>query len=447
MSEQNKISTPFLYSIIMYLCGLFLFLEWIFPVRDITETNSITIFIIFTVYCFFISVIHMQWWLSFLLKLFGLMFILNGLYFEMLFLTPAWFGQLYYEIIVNISYLFSQEWHYLTPFFRSFLFLLLIWLMSYLLHYWFVQMKRVFLFIVLTFIYIGVLDTFTLYDATFPVVRTFVVALVALAMVNFSRDLQKEKIPFRWSQRAWAWVVPLAVTILFSVVIGAVTPKFDPQWPDPVPFIQNAAEQASGSSAGGGTVQKVGYGEDDSQLGGSFLQDDSPVFYAEAEESHYWRIETKDVYTGKGWETSAEPNFQVQDPTEIGIGTLHGNVETEELTANISFEEDQLINRLVYPYGVREVVVDDLGTIQADFYLDPITEAIQGRFADGSPYNLAVYSLIYDYPSVSLSTLQESAAEISGMEEYLQLPERSEENTSELQSRFDIVCCLLLEKK
>ena len=30
------------------------------------------------------------------------------------------------------------------------------------------------------------------------------------------------------------------------------------------------------------------------------------MFTAKVEDEHYWRIETKDVYTGKGWELSKE---------------------------------------------------------------------------------------------------------------------------------------------
>src|SRR5690606_22104194 len=113
-------------------------------------------------------------------------------YFEMTFLSREWFNRLAMELMINIDILVSQNWYYLSPLFRSFLFLLLIWLMSYLLHYWFVQMKRIFLFIFLTFVYITVLDTFTMYDATFAIIRIFVISLVALAMSNFNRELERE---------------------------------------------------------------------------------------------------------------------------------------------------------------------------------------------------------------------------------------------------------------
>lgn len=441
MTEKRKFSMPQIYASIMYICGLFLFMEWLYPVEQITDTNSISIFLIYAMLCFFVSMIQMKWWFSFLLKGFGLLFILNGLYFEMTFLSPAWFDQLMMEIIMNTDVILSQQWYYFTSLFRSLLFLLLIWLMSYLLHYWFVQMKRIFLFIILTFIYIAVLDTFTLYDATFAIVRTFVISLIALAMANFSRDIEKERVSFQWVKKAPIWMLPLVLTIMFSVVIGIVAPKLEPQWPDPVPFIQSAAEQVSGGQ--GGRVQKVGYGEDDSRLGGSFVQDDSTVFYAEANDVHYWRIETRDVYTGKGWETSSEPDFYQQNPEDFRFTTFDGTVETEQLKASLTFTANQTIPKLIYPYGLKAVTES---SSYADYFYDSVTDAIETMEA-GERIELDSYSLTYNYPSFSLTALQNSSEEDMDMEEFTQLPdslpervqELAEEITAAYETRYDKV--------
>ena len=442
MSEQSKILMPKLFASMMYICGLFLFIEWLYPVEEITDTDSISIFVIYAVFCFFITIVQMKWWLNFLLKGFGLLFILNGLYFDMLFLSPAWFDQLFMELVINADVLLAQDWYYLTPFFRSFLFLLLIWLMSYLLHYWFVQMKRIFLFIILTFIYIAVLDTFTMYDANFAVIRTFIISLIALALANFSRDLEKENISFQWVKKAPTWLIPLVLTLMFSVVMGVALPKLDPQWPDPVPFIQSTAEQVTGG-AGNRTVQKVGYGEDDSRLGGSFIQDDSPVFYAEAEDAHYWRIETRDVYTGKGWESSAEPDYSEQLASNFDLETFNSTVVTEERMAFLSFESGQTINRLVYPYGVKGIT--DTSS-EVNYFLDRVTDAIEPRI-NGENISLERYTLMYNDPSISLTAMQNSTEEYLDMEHFTQLPdslptrvgELAKEITAPHDSRFDKV--------
>ncbi len=51
-------------------------------------------------------------------------------------------------------------------------------------------------------------------------------------------------------------------------------------------------------------VSTIGYGLDDSRLGGPFQADPTIVFTAQTQNKQYWRVETKDFYTGKGWEVS-----------------------------------------------------------------------------------------------------------------------------------------------
>lgn len=424
---MNRNTTPKIYSTVLYLSGLFLFLEWLYPIEQVTDTNSITIFIIYTIFCFFISMLRLKWWISFLLKGFGLIFILNGLYFEARFLSREWFSHLAYEMILNMDILISQNWYYLTPFFRSFLFLLLIWLMSYLLYYWFVQMKRIFLFIVLTFVYVTVLDTFTSYDAGLAIIRIFTVSLIALAMANFNRQLEKEKLTFAAIVNKLRWTYPILLFITVSLLIGIFAPKFNPQWPDPVPFIESAAKQISGS--GGTSIQKVGYGEDDSRLGGSFIQDDTPVFRVEAENEQYWRIETKDVYTGKGWGTSVESDFQkLEYPGQIFPSNFNRDSEEELSTARIEFLEGRDFHRLVYPYGITDVRDASHPLV---LYVDHELEAIEARVHDRKLL-LDFYRVYYIPQEISLNLLREANTYDGDVSRYLQLPESLPARVGEL---------------
>ena len=68
-------------------------------------------------------------------------------------------------------------------------------------------------------------------------------------------------------------------------------------WPDPVSFIIRHSDQADDTTGG---VRKVGYGEDDSRLGGPFEEDNTIVFRSLVDEPYYWRGEAKDVYDGQG---------------------------------------------------------------------------------------------------------------------------------------------------
>lgn len=427
MNKNSPISMPRIYTSLLYLCGLFLFIEWLLPIEEVTDTSNITVFVIYAIYCFFISLFSLRWWANFLLKGFGLFVILHGLFFDMLIFSREWFNQLAFEMAVNIDILISQNWYYLSPFFRSFLFLVFIWLMSYLLHYWFLQMKRIFLFILLTFVYITILDTFTTYDATIAIVRTFVISFVALAMANFNRELEREKIAFSKLKRKARWSVPLVLTIVISVVIGVAAPKFAPIWPDPVPFIESAA--SGFGSSGGSVVRKVGYGENDSQLGGSFIQDDTPVFRVAASDKQYWRIETKDVYTGKGWETSAESSVVETVSNNLPIDLFdYSKVETEEAEATVYFLEGWNFDKLVYPYGVKEIHDLALG---ADVFFDPVTESLE-VWMDGELMELQHYRLIYESPSFPLDQLRDDVPFDEDLSRYLQLPDTLPERVFEL---------------
>lgn len=424
--NQRISKTAILYTSILYLCGFFLFLEWLYPLEVITDTSNSIIFVIYTLFCFFISMFQWKWWIGFLLKGFALLFILNGVYFEPTILSALWIEQVSMELTYNTEALFSQQWYYLTPLFRSFLFLLLIWLMSYLLHYWFVQMKRILLFVFLTMMYLTILDTFTVYDAGSSIIRTFIISFVALGIANLLREMDRESIKFASVRNTPIWLASLIVIVFLSSMIGFAAPKAEPQWPDPVPFIQSTAGNVGSGEA---QVQKVGYGEDDSSLGGSFIQDDNPVFTAVASENHYWRIETKDFYTGKGWISSPDQSFEPQPEGSIALETFTDNVEVVEHDAFIEFHENERINKLVYPYGIKETQ----GIDNADFFLDVKTEAIEARI-NGSVTNLSGYQLTYDHPSFEMDALRNSTEEYAPeiINQYTQMPDTLPERVGEL---------------
>ncbi|MBT2600601.1 MULTISPECIES: transglutaminase domain-containing protein [unclassified Oceanobacillus] len=418
--KSNQITT-----ILLYISGFFLFLEWLYPLGDITDT-TVGVFVMFAIYCFFLSLFEMKWWLTLLLKGFALMFILNGLYFDVSLVELQWITNAVEELFYNINILFSQEWYFLTPMFRSLLFLILIWLMSYLLHYWFVQMKHIFLFILLTFFYVTIIDTFTVYDGAFSVVRTFIISFVALGIANLGKEIDKGSVRITIKNSVVYWLMPLMGLVLFSSMIGYAAPKLDPQWPDPVPFIQSAAENAG---YGSGPVQKVGYGENDSQLGGSFIQDDTPVFEATSEEDHYWRIETKDLYTGKGWETSLDSTEMESPNGMIPFATFSNNVELEDLEAEIEFVGGESLPKLVYPYGANQVTAENDYEIFHDVSMEAVFMKENGEDVEPNQYQIQ-----YNHPSYDIDVLKEDDGDDGEaiQERFTQLPDELPERVGEL---------------
>lgn len=432
--------TPLFYTFVLYICGLFLFLEWIYPAKNIAEINHFNVFIFYTLFCFLISMLQVKWWASFPLKGFGLLFIINRLFFHEPFLSKRWINELFVELSFNVQSLFTQNWYNITDLFRTILFFLVIWLMSYLIHYWFIEVKRIFLFVLLTFIYISVLDTFTAYNANTAVIRVFIISFIAFGMASFFKEVAKESIHFPWLRKSYLVVFPLISIVFLSAFIGYITPVFEPQWPDPVPFITGASKNAQDKS--NTTIKKVGYGEDDSHLGGSFIQDFTPVFKVATEEKQYWRIETKDVYTGKGWDNSTEENQALQKNGNIHLQTFFDGVETEEQMAFIEFGGDIDLNKTVYPYGVSEIKTNDM----VQYYLDVNTEVIHAK-RDDKQVHVPVYKMTFDKPTFDITAMREITEQDPShiRERYTQLPsdlpervhELAEEITNAYDNRYD----------
>ncbi|MFL2099660.1 transglutaminase family protein [Desemzia sp. FAM 23989] len=65
----------------------------------------------------------------------------------------------------------------------------------------------------------------------------------------------------------------------------------------------------------GGVSSRSGFSENDANLGGPLTQRYNTVFTAHTSEPHYWLIESKEVYTGKGWETP----YQNYSPVDLSI--------------------------------------------------------------------------------------------------------------------------------
>ena len=160
-----------------------------------------------------------------------------------------------------------------------------------------------------------------------------------MGLVTFFRLVLLEKIALS-SRFLSKWLSLLACMLVFSTGIGLVAPKFNPQWPDPVPFVQSFSQHAV---EGETSINKVGYDEDDSNLGGTIRSDSSVVFYNTANSSHYWKVESKDVYTGKGWvsyngDSLTFPNGE--EWTEFENYEAPEKVQTNEFEANVSVIED-----------------------------------------------------------------------------------------------------------
>jgi transglutaminase-like putative cysteine protease len=373
----------------LYAFGFVLLWEWIRPLEVLSETGYLSVFIFYIFLSFVLAFFHTRIWISLPVKVLYILNCVYVLYFKGEFFSTHWVKAVFADLTLNFGYVLAGEWVDLTNVFRTIMFFLLLWLMTYLIHYWLLNRKQIFLFFVVTLIYITVLDTFTPYSAKDAIIRTIVTGFAAMGILTLNRILAKENLrrEFSFSRK---WMTILSCLIVLSVSIGLIAPKAEPIWPDPVPFIKSLNDKS-----GGGT-QKVGYGVDDSQLGGDFVGDNKAVFRAEVESKHYWKVETKDVYTGKGWIVSTE-RITVPIDNEVPIYAFEGDVEVREQDAIIYPYMSS--PHIVYPFGVSQVQAGGKG-----FEFDPITEKV---YFDNKISNDKPYSLTYKVPKYSVTKLQQ----------------------------------------
>lgn len=409
-----------LYNIVLYLLGFILIWEWLRPLEVVTDTGNSIYFVIFTAICFLLYFLRLPFLLSMPLRFILLLYILHDLFFDGSFIRMDWLYILYRDIVINTKALFQSQWFEMSDLYRSFLFLILLWVMSYLIHYWLIHAKRIFGFYLLTIIYLGVLDTFTKYDADNAIIRTILIGFILLGTLQMLRLREKEEVKIRSY-----WLVPLSLMVALAVVIGLNAPKVGPQWPDPVPFIKSAAKgEFLGSS-----VNKIGYGVDDSQLGGAFINDDTTVFTAEVKKAHYWRVESKDYYTGKGWIVTESYPKAFIDKNYIDLGIFENVTKEENVSEKIKVKDIGSHPHIAYPLDLRAIKTDQNAQL--------LMERFSGKlFAEknGGEVQLDSYEIVYDYPLFSIEALKlANGGDNAYIKEiYTQLPEELPERVKEL---------------
>nr|MDH3176029.1 transglutaminase domain-containing protein [Bacillus pumilus] len=400
---------------IYYAVAFLLLWEWLRPLQDFTETSHTSYFIIFIGLTCLFTFFRLKWYVTFPICT-GL--ILLALYLIFYQAEPSYPAALFADIKDNITFMSTGMWSDMYPSFRTLLFYILLWLLVYLLHYWVVYQQRIFFFLLMTIVYVTILDTFTPYDATFAIVRIMVFGFCLLGLLYFDRLRSAEGI--RVSQKArLKWFLPMPALVLLSATLGASLPKSDPKWPDPVPFFKAVTNQDG--SAG---QNKVGYSTDDSSLGGPFSEDRTPVFKWSGKEPSYFRVETKSIYTGKGREDASNDT----KPTRLKENSVRNRwfterVKTEVHETRVDLESNYRFNHAVYPIGTIMLMPMENIPLQMMGKTEKIVPSIQNP-----PKNLGNYQVTFLSPTFILEDLQRIKVPTKKQvnqevgREYLQLP-------------------------
>ena len=412
---------------VLYVLVFFLLAEWLTPVMALTDTGHKALFLIFIGISLTMALFQVPWFLSAPIKIIYILWFIVFVYTGAKFFTSEAISFLFKDLAVNMEALVSQNWAETTDIFRTFLFFILLWMAVYLIHYWVSFRLSIFLFYLLTVVFVAVLDTFSPYTGNTAIIRIMVIGLLLAGLLHLARWMEGHRISESLDKIA-AYVIPLFLMIAASTAIALYLPKAGPIWPDPVPYITSFAGDGG---AGPAEVGRIGYGVDDSQLGGSFLGDDTPVFRAEVDDGQYWKVEIRDIYTTKGWELSEE----TADPVFYGNGetvdTEFAPGETEELdSALLSMEQG--FPFVLYPYGTESFLLDGVSEIQynpADQRFEPLQA--------GEKFEAETIEINFSEPSYSLTALRETSVEDlenlpADLDRYLQLPEELPQRVRDL---------------
>ncbi len=406
-------------SAIFYVILFFILREWLIPIVELTQTGKLNLLLIFVGICCVLNIFNAPILVSWIVKVGYIAWFLIDVYTDATFLSGEGIAFLSQEMQANVSVILAGDFGQVTNPFRSVLFFLLIWMFIYLIDYWLKVRMTVFYFFVFTVFFIATLDTFTPYDGSAAIAKVVLLGLVMTALLYLKRLMVQTGTDFPLRKYV-AYVLPVIIAISVASVVAIMLPKAAPQWPDPVPYIKSLAE-GSGPFPGE-RVSKVGLGNNDSQLGGSFEADNTVVFTVEADSPQYWRVETKDFYTTKGWESSAEGTYPLEVPRDALSLSVAGDPEAEEKVAVVHSQTER--NYLLQAYGINgyEYSEEDVGV-----YLHRATERLSTHhYAGEAEQPLTNYQIMYQSPNYSYTGLKTppTQSELPLIDSrFLQLPE------------------------
>ncbi|WP_339167270.1 transglutaminase domain-containing protein [Brevibacillus sp. FSL L8-0520] len=337
-----------------WLAALFLFLmlrEWLLPLSELTDTGTLWPFYMIVAGVLLLDLVVPYRWLTFPFKLLGILWIIHSDFFTSSFLSTEWLYNMYASLVRDVPLAFQQDWISMSLISRNLLFDLMLAILISMVTYLVLEQRQGLWFVFLTELYLAVLDTFLPYEADGAIIRTLIYGFMLLAVAHLTAI--SKRAPIAGKKRWTLWNTLIAPVLILAIVVSVAYagPKKDAVWPDPIAFLTGGEEGPVG------TMKKVGYDNNDENLGGPFQQDEALVFVAITNERTYWRGDSKDIYTGRGWqkgEREYEPILNLQ--THQWKQMLFHGTETKEVRATMDFSRGEPYFTMFYPGQLKKVV-------------------------------------------------------------------------------------------
>lgn len=299
--------------------------------------------------------------------------------------------------------------------------------------YFLINKKRPTLIVLTCIVYLMILHTFTQYDFFPYVVR--VIGLSALLL-----GISQVSVHNGWKQALLSFSVVTSAGYLFTQGALWATENLVPQQQ----WVENRSRNYQQRLemmgvfdfidyyTSGGGLRRMGYGENDAQLGGPVQQNFDPVFRAYDDSPHYWRISTKEYYTGQGWERVFEDFSAI-------IEYAFTPIEAEE---RVTIQVDRVEEFDYFPYTYQML---DLQIEEGDFNL--LAPSMQLQYQGGdAPDSYEVTVADQDLDFSLLSELTYTNRELDSVNQYLQLPDNIPDRVWELAAELTDGMTLPYEK-
>ncbi|MCM3318135.1 transglutaminase-like domain-containing protein [Rummeliibacillus stabekisii] len=401
----------------LYLLVFLMLCEWMIPVVNLTSTGHLGLFLLFIVLCLAGNAFNINIVLSFVVKIIYIAWFLMYVYMGTAVFSLNSFTRIISEFTGSIGAVTNGDWNGIADSFRSILFFVLLWMAIYLIHHWITAKRSIFYFFLVTIIFLSLLDTFTEYDAKHAIIRTMIEGTLLMSGLYLYRLLESERaLPEKRS--SFKWLLPFVCMIAVCTLFAYVAPKKQAVVAPPQPLKKLLDMQQNQT----GEIGKIGYVEDDEKLGGPFEEDHRPVFVATAKENQYWRIETKNIYTGKGWvRKKGDIYVHTFDYGEKIPMSLKPGKQKNREHAEIELKKDYKF--VLQPYGLQKMDEQSMGD---QFYIEIDSEKIRPTI-DGKKIVLPSYSMTYSKPEYSLKALSRTrTSDLKGLSKdfkpYLQVP-------------------------
>ncbi|MGE7984678.1 transglutaminase-like domain-containing protein [Solibacillus sp. NPDC093137] len=405
---------------IFYFVVFLILREWLVPVMELTNTGYFTQFVLFIGICLILGIYSLPFIINWLIKLAYITWFIVSVYKDEALTTMQFLSE---ELKYNLDILLAGEWIYVSDPFRTSLFFILIWMLIYLIQHWVSVRYSIYYFLVLTVFFIGTLDTFTEYDGTTAIIKVMLLGLVLTSLLFIKRLMQAAEMQKDWMNYL-KYATPIIIFVMMAGIVATLMPKAEPQWSDPVPYVKSIAGIGGNGSQ---SVATVGYGENDEQLGGPFAGDNTIIYEIKTPIRQYWRVETKDVYTSKGWEQSSDESVQytllLSDPLSLSIEPGNEDPQSVEVQA---ISEEYLF--LLQAYGVTSY---DLNGMHTGLRYNTGNEKIL-PLINSDVIAPASYEMTFQQPEYSYVALKETLSSTESNPRYLQLPDNLPQRVTDL---------------